>query len=535
MFAPRTQKNSAAKAKLSMGDVNGSLEREADRVAEQVVHASVDEPPTSADLRISHMRSGGVELGNSARLRPTPGALRNTPVQDVLRSAGQPLDAGTRRFLEPRFGRDFSNVRVHADTVAGRSAEAINAQAYTAGNHIVFGAGKFTPGTHAGRKLLAHELTHVLQQSEGGAGRTELSHSNTSPPVVSVQRKPTELDLPFIGDSLILSNDSSVTFSPWATIGTYPALTSFSDFPAGDSGEVEIRAGTKSVVRMNMKVHIFQNNSTYHRNQTLNEQFHVDWDITAAPDGTLTLSNPRPAVDDSPGSSGVEAGLLWPVDVTPKTSTVTDTVIINPVIASTGGSSSTNAGVSGNVKGVGLNVNTGSTQSIPGRSVGQAFVLRIRVKDIVPPPKHEITGRVTIGPVSGLRVHRVMFPRPKNHVGQVSVSDSQQCELIGWYRSLNERTRQLIEAGEEPVRLTGRASTTGQASMNQDLSNRRETNVETVLRQYLGKDATIKPLARGEYEAPTPDDVESDDERVVTVEVYERFSEGETLPAPFTP
>ena len=88
-------------------------------------------------------------------------------VNEVLHSPGQSLDSATRAFMEPRFHHDFSNVRVHADAKASASATAINAHAYTVGSHIVFGAGQFAPATKAGKNLLAHELTHVLQQSHG--------------------------------------------------------------------------------------------------------------------------------------------------------------------------------------------------------------------------------------------------------------------------------------------------------------------------------------------------------------------------------
>jgi peptidoglycan/xylan/chitin deacetylase (PgdA/CDA1 family) len=85
-------------------------------------------------------------------------------VQEVLYSPGQPLDAATRAFMEPRFGHDFSQVRVHTDGKASKSAHAVNALAYTVGRHVVFRAGQFTPTTDAGRGLLAHELAHVIQQ-----------------------------------------------------------------------------------------------------------------------------------------------------------------------------------------------------------------------------------------------------------------------------------------------------------------------------------------------------------------------------------
>ena len=87
-------------------------------------------------------------------------------VYETLSSAGQPLDGGTRAYMEPRFGYDFSHVRVHADTKAAESAQAIKARAYTSGSKMVFGRGQYSPGTSEGRQLLGHELTHVMQQSD---------------------------------------------------------------------------------------------------------------------------------------------------------------------------------------------------------------------------------------------------------------------------------------------------------------------------------------------------------------------------------
>lgn len=101
-------------------------------------------------------------------------------VHDVLRSPGRPLDDATRGFMERRFDHDFSQVRVHNDTQAAESADAVNAVAYTVGRHVVFGAGQYQPSNEEGRELLAHELTHVVHQgaaeyAEGSlpVGRTD--------------------------------------------------------------------------------------------------------------------------------------------------------------------------------------------------------------------------------------------------------------------------------------------------------------------------------------------------------------------------
>ncbi len=90
-------------------------------------------------------------------------------VHEALRSPGQPLDAATRAFMETRFGHDLSRVRVHDDAAAAKSAQTVNALAYTVGHNVVFGAGLYKPETIHGRRLLAHELTHTIQQNAGAS------------------------------------------------------------------------------------------------------------------------------------------------------------------------------------------------------------------------------------------------------------------------------------------------------------------------------------------------------------------------------
>ncbi|RDD80263.1 DUF4157 domain-containing protein [Dyella tabacisoli] len=88
-------------------------------------------------------------------------------VHEVLRSPGQSLDPAARAFFEPRFAQDFSQVRVHTDQQAAASASSVGALAYAVGPHITFGTGHYQPATGAGRKLIAHELAHVVQQRAG--------------------------------------------------------------------------------------------------------------------------------------------------------------------------------------------------------------------------------------------------------------------------------------------------------------------------------------------------------------------------------
>ncbi len=113
-------------------------------------------------------------------------------VHEVLRSPGQPLDPATRAFMERRFGHDFSRVRVHTDAKSAESARAVNALAYTVGQNVVFGTGRYAPGHGDGRQLIAHELAHVVQQSRadgihGAQSNEKLGLSSTSPTVLQKQ------------------------------------------------------------------------------------------------------------------------------------------------------------------------------------------------------------------------------------------------------------------------------------------------------------------------------------------------------------
>jgi Domain of unknown function (DUF4157) len=100
-------------------------------------------------------------------------------VDEVLRSSGEPLDARTRASMEPRFGHDFSRVRVHTDSLSQRSARAVDAAAFTVGQEIVFAEGQYAPGNLAGRWLIAHELAHVAQQSRGNFGKADQIRINS--------------------------------------------------------------------------------------------------------------------------------------------------------------------------------------------------------------------------------------------------------------------------------------------------------------------------------------------------------------------
>jgi hypothetical protein len=144
--------------KLKVNEPGDSYEQEADRIVDQVMAAPAHHAMSGTSPRIQRFS------------RQSNGPMDAAPasVDQALGSPGRPLEPALQQDMEQRFGYDFSRVRVHTGGAADESAWDVNAHAYTVGHNIVFGAGRFAPGTHQGRRLLAHELTHVVQQSGGG-------------------------------------------------------------------------------------------------------------------------------------------------------------------------------------------------------------------------------------------------------------------------------------------------------------------------------------------------------------------------------
>ena len=180
-------------AKLMVGATDDPLEHEADRVAEHAMRVpdsdlAVTSPAVTSSPELVSRDCLAREVEAHA-VRAKPVSMASVPtteappiVHDALSRSGQPLDATTRGFFEPRFGRSLVGVRVHTDWLAARSAEAVGARAYTVGRDIVFGEGFHAPGNATGRQLMAHEIAHVLQQNSAGGhdgAGTSFSGSST--------------------------------------------------------------------------------------------------------------------------------------------------------------------------------------------------------------------------------------------------------------------------------------------------------------------------------------------------------------------
>ncbi len=170
----KSKKRLGLQKKLKISEPGDVYEQEADRVADRVMKSANSDISNRSRPQVHRLSAGEVKSEEAPPI-----------VHDVLSSPGQPLDPTDRAFFEPRLGCDFSQVRVHAGSKAAESARAVNALAYTVGPNIVFGLGQYAPYAEKGRHLLAHELTHVVQQHGGrprsqGLPHTENKHKLTA-------------------------------------------------------------------------------------------------------------------------------------------------------------------------------------------------------------------------------------------------------------------------------------------------------------------------------------------------------------------
>jgi uncharacterized protein DUF4157 len=182
----RLFKSGVIQAKLRIGEPGDIYEQEADRVAEQVIRMpepalqrQAEEEEEEEELiqtkplaeQITPLAQRQVEEEEEELIQPkenSSGTVEVTPSIESsinsLRGGGQPLPESTRRYFEPRFRYDFSQVKIHAGSETVQMTRKLNAEAFTYGRDIYFGAGKYNPGTSSGKRLLAHELTHLVQQ-----------------------------------------------------------------------------------------------------------------------------------------------------------------------------------------------------------------------------------------------------------------------------------------------------------------------------------------------------------------------------------
>lgn len=192
LSAPRLPAPMVLQPKLLVGAVDDPLEREADSMADQIAQSGAPDAAAPEKFGVARGRREATGRATATASGSANFAAATPLVNAALARPGSPLDGESRSAFGSRFGRDFSAVRVHTDSAAAASARALSASAYTVADNIVFGEGKFEPRSPAGRRLLAHELTHVVQQSglprtaphrDDGTRQAEPTQPRTTPDV----------------------------------------------------------------------------------------------------------------------------------------------------------------------------------------------------------------------------------------------------------------------------------------------------------------------------------------------------------------
>ncbi|MEM1242040.1 MAG: DUF4157 domain-containing protein [Cyanobacteria bacterium P01_H01_bin.26] len=270
------------------------------------------------------------------------------------KGGGRPLSDETRGFMEPRFGADFSNVRVHETPDL---ANAIQAQAFTHGQDIYFNSGKYSPGSSSGKELLAHELTHVVQQDSGKN---------------AVQLKPLRFETDEIGRAF--SNGSYIEFDPTCIAWVNGKV--FTRVNHSNGSEVGLEKQQRGIIQIKMPVHIFEDiEDGLFSEETLftkdrNHYFNViaNWNFKTDKDGNITTKlRGKPYITGTP-KLGVNIDFMY--------SSNSDTVSLSVQLlrASRGSSASYSKG----------GVSIGSSWNLPGQVFWQRpFTFDLRVYDMV--------------------------------------------------------------------------------------------------------------------------------------------------------
>lgn len=378
----------------------------------------------------------------------------------------------------------------------------------------------------------------------GPAGVLALQRSAGNASVGRMLAREAQVELPGWGSPLFGHDDSDVTFTPRGTFETAefaaemsglgdvdPLLVYYRQLEGvkarqfasssmeergGYGGTLPIKAGTRGTVTISVDAHFFFDEKV---NDTYDQEFSCSWEVQADTTGQLTIGDPRPEItpigdDEAPfqlqalnPSQSASGGT---VQISPQFSSYQFTDVPN---VSLGGGLEVGKGGKAGVEG---GVTLGNEQTFPAGVLVRTFSLQLQVVDIPPPPEPEVT--IESISMRRHRTHEVLFERP----GQKTVSRREEADLLAWYMSLGEPTRELLREGGEKVKVDGYASTTDRAPNNRELARDRADAVMGILRDFGAKE--FDDAALGEYDAMEDDpsaEVEDAARRKVVVEVVE--------------
>lgn len=443
--------------KVAVGAIDDPLEHEADAVADRVMrmpkrgmvqrkcaHCEEEEKSLQRKPLASYiqkkMAEGGVEAG-----------VQVSDQINASRGSGSPLPGTTKSFMESRFGADFSDVRIHSDTQAAAMSHALHAHAFAYGNDIYFNSGKFSPETEGGKRLLAHELTHTLQQSK-------------KPTVNSIQRSENIT----LGDDYTASTeDSYFVFggtSSGSSSGIFPPSSQTVNLNAGDSGSIDLvcfsRTDQSNWTFDGLGSALFIAKVLYEVSETGMLSF-VNLETTNRSNSGFRLPSPLIEINANIIRSG-QSGVI----------TITHLF---------GDATSMTTGMNGSIGVPPLTVGGNMSGSITSQANSfKQYNLYVHINPIEP---------ISYSP-------DISFG-----VDSDRVLEGEEVRLSNWFLELPSSLQRQIREGKRQILITGLASTTGNVAHNRDLSLRRAQRVERILSSLAGEHAGIE--TRGMGEIPT--------------------------------
>ena len=434
------------------------------------------------------------------------------------RGGGQALDSRAREQMEPAFGVDFGRVRVHTGTEADRLNRAVSARAFTTGQDIFFGQGEYNPSSSSGRELLAHELTHVMQQNSNQINpklsmnqpydkfeleadqmaqmvmqqekvhqpesnvskdreslQTQSALSNLKKKKPAVQRLP--IPLAGWGEVRGFDDDSEMVINPRATLWVAGREVARRSFTGGQHDSITIPLNTDGLLQIAANVHVEKDNPVL--NDTNDWYVEFTWRVRVDDHGRLTISPPTPSW------SGGAGGAPWSLTISPVRDDTSKSLGIALTLGSTVSTSSghtVNLGgeVSGEPAGVGL-AGSGSYSYTRGTSTGSTltagtgFVVHLDVPS--PPPE------VQIGPITTIRNYAFYFATGRASLGRnPSTGQDENIRLTSFLASLDPNRE-----GGSNLRgfIDGYASPRGGTEENRDLAHRRAEYLLSRIRDTL--------------------------------------------------
>lgn len=398
-------------------------------------------------------------------------------VSQGLSGGGQPLDTQTRAFMEPRFGHDFSQVRIHTDARASQSSEQIAARAYTVGGDIAFRSGEFSPGTGDGKRLLAHELTHVVQQ-------------NGAEPLTAFRQAETKT-LPNWGSWPNGHNNSTMTLNPHAELwadGRHVQDDWYPGNPAGATASFGVPADTK---RGEVKIVV---DGWWHQNNMMgsNEDGKGSYMISAP-----FLVNDKhevhfegPIAHGDPGGNAAQmTGSGAASDNAPDGGSVTAQVAISSTDQATSGFGVT-GGVQGGVKVVDVQGGAGynfSKTTPTGNKLDGGYRAEVKIEK----PKTETLG-VSDAVYFGVNKHKIV---------QDKLQGASIQEIYNFINTQPDDVKKMIKDGTVEIAVQAHASKTGDMGHNIELSEKRRDEVVRLLKDIIGAHANLNPTGVGFIEA----------------------------------